>query len=119
MESGSEKVLKMIKKGITPQDIVEGGRNVMEAGIELSEYIMAGIGGRELSEEHAKETARLLNIIEPDFIRVRTFAMHPLSPMQKMVRDGSFIIMTDEEVVREIRLLIENLKEMHSYPLLR
>jgi radical SAM superfamily enzyme YgiQ (UPF0313 family) len=115
MESGSEKVLKMIKKGITPQDIVEGGRNVMEAGIELSEYIMAGIGGRGLSEEHARETARLLNIIEPDFIRVRTFAMHPLSPMQKIVKDGSFIIMTDEEVVREIRLLIENLKEMHSY----
>ena len=115
MESGSEKVLKMVKKGITPEDIVVGGKHVKEAGIELSEYIMPGLGGRALSEEHALETARLLNMIEPDFIRVRTFAMHPRSPMMQMVEEGIFIPMNDEEIVAEIRLLVENLEEMHSY----
>ena len=115
MESGSEKVLKMIKKGITPEDIVVGGKQVKEAGIELSEYIMPGIGGRTLSEEHALETARLLNMIEPNFIRVRTFAMHPLSPLLKMVEKGTFAPMTDEEIIAEIRLLLQNLHEMHSY----
>jgi len=115
MESGSEKVLKMIRKGITPEDIVAGGRNVVKAGISLSEYIMPGIGGKALSEEHAKETARLLNIIEPDFIRVRTFAMHPQSPMQALVKDGTFVPMTDEEIVAEIRLLVHSLNEIHSY----
>jgi radical SAM superfamily enzyme len=115
MESGSEKVLKMIKKGITPEDIIEAGTRVVAAGISLSEYIMPGVGGRELSEEHARETARLLNIVKPDFIRVRTFALHPHSPMQKMVREGTFTPMTDEEVVVEIRLLVANLDEMHSY----
>jgi radical SAM superfamily enzyme YgiQ (UPF0313 family) len=115
MESGSEKVLKMIKKGITEDDIVIGGRHVKEAGIELSEYIMPGVGGRTLSEEHATETARLLNIIQPDFIRVRTFAMHPRSPMQEMLENGTFVPMTDEEVIGEIRLLLENLIKMHSY----
>jgi len=115
LESGSYKVLKMVKKGITPEDIVTGGLHVKEAGMELSEYIMPGLGGRTLSEEHAKETARLLNIIEPDFIRVRTFAMHPMSPMQKMVKEGTFVPMTDEEIVAEIRLLVENLRQMHSY----
>jgi len=115
MESGSEKVLKMIKKGITQTDIVEGGRRVVEAGISLSEYIMPGIGGKILSEEHARETARLLNAVEPDFIRVRTFAMHPASPMQKMVEEGAFVPMTDEEIVEEIRLLVSCLNKMHSY----
>ncbi|MCX5799422.1 MAG: radical SAM protein, partial [Proteobacteria bacterium] len=115
MESGSAKVLQMIKKGITPEDIVAGGTKVVEAGISLSEYIMPGIGGRTLSEEHAIETARLLNIIKPDFIRVRTFAMHPESPMQTMVQEGTFSPMTDEEIVAEIRLLVANLDEMHSY----
>ena len=100
MESGSEKVLKMIKKGITPDDIIEAGTKVVAAGISLSEYIMPGVGGRTLSEEHARETARLLNIVKPDFIRVRTFALHPKSPMQKMVQDGTLIPMTDEEIVR-------------------
>jgi hypothetical protein len=115
MESGSETVLKLIKKGITPEDIVAGGKHVKEAGIELSEYIMPGLGGRTLSEEHALETARLLNMIEPDFIRVRTFAMHPRSPMMKMVENGTFVPMTDAEIVAEIRLLVENLSEMPGY----
>ena len=115
MESGSEKVLKMIRKGITPADIIEAGTKVVAAGISLSEYIMPGVAGRALSEEHATETARLLNIVKPDFIRVRTFAMHPQSPMQKMVQEGTFITMTDEEIVAEIRLLVSSLDEMHSY----
>ncbi len=115
MESGSERILKMIKKGITPADIIEAGTKVVEAGISLSEYIMPGVAGKTLSEEHARETARLLNIVKPDFIRVRTFALHPRSPMQKMVKEGILVPMTDEEIVVEIRLLVENLNEMHSY----
>ena len=115
MESGSTRVLKMIKKGITPEEVVTGGRHVMEAVIELSEYIMPGIGGRTMSEEHATETARLLNLIRPHFIRVRTFAMHPQSPMQKMVREGTFVPLAEDEIVSEIRLLINHLDNMHSY----
>jgi hypothetical protein len=76
---------------------------------------MPGVGGRTLSEEHARETASLLNIIKPDFIRVRTFALHPKSPMQKMVQEGTLVPMTDEEIVQEIRLLVASLDEMHSY----
>jgi hypothetical protein len=87
----------------------------MEAVIELSEYIMPGIGGRTMSEEHAIETAKLLNFIRPHFIRVRTFAMHPQSPMQKMVREGTFVPLTEDEIVGEIRLLINHLDNMHSY----
>ena len=115
MESGSTRVLKMIKKGITPEEVVTGGRHVMEAVIELSEYIMPGIGGRTMSEEHAIETARLLNLIRPHFIRVRTFAMHPQSPMQKMVREGTFVPLTEDEIVAEIRFLVNHLDNMHSY----
>ena len=87
----------------------------MDAGLELSEYIMPGIGGRALSEEHAAETAQVLNQVRPHFIRVRTFAMHPLSPMQKMVREGTFAPMADDEIVAEIRRLVARLDEMHSY----
>jgi radical SAM superfamily enzyme YgiQ (UPF0313 family) len=115
MESGSARVLQMIKKGITPKEVVIGGRHVMEAGIELSEYIMPGVAGRALSEEHATETARLLNLIRPHFIRVRTFAMHPQSPMQKMVRERTFMPLTDDGIVAEIRLLVYHLGNIHSY----
>jgi radical SAM superfamily enzyme len=115
LESGSEKVLQLIKKGLTPEEIVTGGRHVMDAGIELSEYVMPGIGGLALSEENASETAKLLNLIRPHFIRIRTFAMHPKSPMQRMVREGTFVPMNDEQIVAEIRSLVDKLDEMHSY----
>jgi radical SAM superfamily enzyme YgiQ (UPF0313 family) len=115
MESGSARVLQMIKKGMTPEEVVTGGRHVMEAGIELSEYIMPGVAGQALSEEHAIETARLLNLVRPHFIRVRTFAMHPQSPMQKMVQEGTFVSLTDDEIVAGIRLLVNHLDSMHSY----
>ena len=115
MESGSLSVLKLIKKGTSPEAMIEGGKRVKDSGISLSEYIMPGVGGHALSEEHAVETARLLNAIEPDFIRVRTFAMHPQSPMQRMVEEGTFVPMADDEIVGEIRLLVATLREMHSY----
>ena len=115
MESGSSRVLKMIKKGSRPEDIIAGGMRVMESGISLSKYIMPGVGGKELSREHAIETAKILNMIRPNFIRVRTFAMHPMSPMHKLVENGTFVPMADDEVIEEIRLLVENLDEMHSH----
>jgi radical SAM superfamily enzyme len=115
MESGSARVLKLIQKGTSPDTMIEGGKRVKESGISLSEYIMPGVGGRALSVEHAKETARVLNAIEPDFIRVRTFAMHPQSPMQRMVEEGKFVPMADDEIVGEIRLLLAELAERHSY----
>jgi len=115
LESGSETVLKLIKKGLTPEEIVTGGRHVMDAGLELSEYVMPGIGGRALSQEHAVETAKVLNLVRPHFIRIRTFAMHPKSPMQRMVEEGTFVPMTDVEIIGEIRLLVDRLDKMHSY----
>jgi len=115
METGYDPLLQYMKKGVTAKEQVQGGRNVVESGISLSEYIMPGVGGRTMSEEHIVETAGLLNIVKPDFIRVRTFALHPLSPLNKMIQDGIFEPMTDEEMVAEIRLLVTHLDETHTY----
>jgi len=115
LESGSLKVLKLTQKGESPEDMIEGGKRVMAAGIELSEYIMPGVGGRELSRENALETANVLNRIRPDFIRVRTFALPPNSPMEAMAREGRFTPMNDLEIVAEIRELMRHLEEMPSH----
>lgn len=115
LESGSLQVLKLIKKGEKPEDMIEGGRRVMASGISLSEYIMPGVGGKALSQENAFETARVLNQIRPDFIRVRTFALPPNSPFQAMVDEGRFQPLNDSEIVSEIRLLLANLDEMPAH----
>ncbi len=115
LESGSSKVLKLIQKGESPEDMVKGGQRVMAAGISLSEYIMPGVGGRALSRENAIKTANVLNRIRPDFIRVRTFALPPNSPMETMVDDGRFTPLGDLEIVEEIRLLLSHLDDMPSH----
>ncbi len=115
LESGSLKVLKLINKGETPEDMLTGGLRAVEAGMSVSEYIMPGVGGKALSREHATETAKLLNKIRPEFIRVRTFAVPPKSPFEKMIEQDTFQAMDDPEIVEEIRLLLVNLDRMNSH----
>lgn len=113
LESGSDTVLKMMDKGVTAQEHITGGRKVVEAGISLSEYVLLGLGGRELWQEQAVETARVLSAIDPDYIRIRTLSVYPGLPMRADVDSGTFVIMNDEEMVAELKLMLENL-ECHS-----
>lgn len=112
-ESGSDKVLKMMEKGVTAQEQIDGGKKVVVSGISLSEYVLLGLGGKGLWEENARETARVLSAIDPDFIRIRTLGVYPGLAMAEDVDNGTFIRLTDEEMVAELRLMIENL-DCHS-----
>lgn len=64
-----------------------------DAGMILSEFILLGIGGREMAEENAIQTAKALNVIQPDFIRVHATGIKPESKMGEFVRDGSFTLL--------------------------
>ncbi|MGD0780189.1 MAG: radical SAM protein [Dehalococcoidales bacterium] len=109
LESGSDSVLAFMDKGVTAADHIAGGRNVVASGISLCEYIMPGAGGKKMWREHALETAGVLNQINPDFIRLRTLTVQPRMPLHKDVINGDFIRSTDEEIVEEIKFLVENL----------
>lgn len=114
LESGSDEVLKLVKKGATKETHVEAGLKVKRAGIELSEYYMPGLGGRALSEEHALESADALNQIDPDFIRLRTLAIPEDAPLFEEYAAGRFEKCTDVEVVKEILTFVEELKGITS-----
>jgi hypothetical protein len=110
LESGCDAVLQFMDKGVTAAEHIDGGKNVVASGISLCTYIMPGAGGTKWWREHALETARVLNEIDPDFIRFRTLTVQPRMLLYQDVAGGAFIRATDEEIVEEIRLLIENLK---------
>jgi radical SAM superfamily enzyme YgiQ (UPF0313 family) len=114
LESGSDEVLKMVKKGVTKKMHIEAGLKVKRAGIELSEYYMPGLGGKKLFQEHALETADALNRINPDFIRLRTLAIPPQAPLFEEWQSGRFEKCTELEVVREILLFLEHLEGITS-----
>lgn len=114
MESGSDAVLALMQKGVTQEEQIRSGRQVMAAGIELSEYFMPGLGGREFSPEHAAESAAVLNAVNPTFIRLRSTVPVPRTPLHRMMTDGSWTPLTDEEKVREIKAFLERLDGIAS-----
>lgn len=109
LESGYDPVLALVDKGATAADHIAGGKNVVASGISLSEYVMLGLGGRDMWREHALETARVLNEINPDYIRFRTLTIQPRMELAKDVAEGRFVRATDEEIVAEEKLFLENL----------
>lgn len=114
LESGCDEVLNYVRKGTTAEDHMKGGRNVVESGISLCLYVMPGVGGRRWSKDHATETARVLNEINPDFIRLRSLSIREDIPLYQKWASGDFELLSDDEVVEEIKELIERL-EVTSY----
>ena len=114
METGYDPLLTFIRKGVTAAELVEGGRNIRLSGISLSEYIMPGLGGTRWTKEHATASARVLNEINPDYIRLRTFQPVPGTEICEIVNKGEFDLLDEDGVVKEIRLFIETLEGIES-----
>jgi hypothetical protein len=109
METGYDPLLAYMQKGVTAEQHIKGGTKIVEAGISLCEYIMPGLGGRKMSQGHARETARVLNEINPDFIRLRSLHVKSDTPLWSLLQDGDFEPQTEDEVVEEIGTFINNL----------
>jgi hypothetical protein len=114
LESGCDEVLEFVQKGVTAEEHIKGGKKVVESRISLCEYIMPGLGGRQWTKEHVVETARVLNEINPDFIRLRSLMIREDLPLYRKWEEGELDLLTDDEVVEEIGELIQRL-EVTSY----
>jgi len=114
LESGYDLLLQYVKKGVTASEHVDAGRKVKESGISLSEYVILGLGGKGMWREHALETAKVLNQINPDFIRVRTLKVLKTMILYRKIEQGEFIPLSDDEIVEEERLLIQQLEGITS-----
>jgi radical SAM superfamily enzyme YgiQ (UPF0313 family) len=109
LESGDDVTLKRIRKGTHAQQQIEAGRWVMAANMELSVYVILGIGGQERTCQHAEETARVINQIAPDFVRLRTFVPKTNTPLLEEVMAGRFQMLTPHGILKETKILIERL----------
>lgn len=114
LESGSNNVLRMVKKGATKDMHIQAGLMVKRVGFELSEYIIPGLGGKTLSTEHAQETADALNQINADFIRLRPLALTSRAPLFQKYQKGNFQKLNDIEIAHELRLFIGSLEGISS-----
>jgi radical SAM superfamily enzyme YgiQ (UPF0313 family) len=109
LESGDDEVLRRVKKGATAQEMIDAGLKVKDTGFELSEYVMPGLGGRAASRQHALNTARVLNAIDPHYIRVRTLMLVPGTTLRDEFERGEFEPLTRREILEEIGSMVEAL----------
>lgn len=119
LESGDAKTLMFHRKGQSPKMVKEITRWLKEAGIEISFYVLLGLGGKENWRRHIIETAKLINETEPDFVRIRRLWLYksdsiflgPECPLYEEIRAGTFTQQSPEGSVIELKLLIENLDD--------
>lgn len=110
VESGSEKILQKINKGVTPNEMILAGERVVESGIKLSVTLISGIGGKDMSQEHAIESAKVMNEINPDYIGLLTLLVEEGTEFYDEVENGEFQLLTPKEVLIETRQFISNLE---------
>lgn len=110
LESGDDGILERVKKGASSEQMMTAGLKAKEAGFELSEYVMPGLGGRERSRQHVEGTARVLNAVDPHYTRVRSLILAPGTPLYQEYEAGEFQAMSLLDVTGEIRALVERLE---------
>jgi radical SAM superfamily enzyme YgiQ (UPF0313 family) len=110
VESGDDVILERVLKGVNAEQTIEGCKKIMNAGITLSVTIILGLGGRERWRENAIETAKVLNRINPPYVGALTLMVVPGTPLHREVLEGKFQVLNSEEILHEMRLLVENLE---------
>jgi len=109
LESGDAQILEEVQKGMTPQDAIEGAAKAKEAGIRVLVSFIWGLGGKYRSKEHAVETTRLLNILQPEEIAPMALAIQPGTVLEEKANNGEFVHATPMQILEEEKYLLEHM----------
>jgi radical SAM superfamily enzyme YgiQ (UPF0313 family) len=107
VETGHPELLKKICKGTSRENLILQGKRVKEAGIKLSVTVLLGIGGKEMSVAHARETGSLLTEMDPNFVGALTVMALPNTPLGQEVKEGRFQTLTVKEILTELGEMLD------------
>jgi len=109
VESGDDEVLSDINKGVKSEELIQAAKKVRDANILLSVTVIAGIGGREKSENHAIKTGEIISSMSPDYLGVLTLMVEEETDLYNKILNKEFELLNDKEVLSEIKILIEHI----------
>jgi histone acetyltransferase (RNA polymerase elongator complex component) len=110
VESGSDKVLSMMEKGVTQKEMIEAGQKAIKAGFKLSCMIISGLGGTEYMQEHALESAKVISAINPHYFSLLRLVVEEESELAEDVRQGKFKMLSPLQVLDENIIMLENME---------
>lgn len=108
-ETGSDSILKAIKKGVDSQELIRSVRMIEDAGIKASVTFISGLGGKKKWQEHALETAKAISEMEPTYVGLLTLMIEPGTELADDIHSGEFQLLSAAEVLEETKLLVENI----------
>ncbi len=110
VETGDDRLLKEVKKGVSYQEMLQAGQNLVNAGMNLSAMVLLGLAGPgESSREHALATARITNEMKPRYLAALTVVPVPNTVLHRQVRTGEFKILDAFETLKEMKWIFENI----------
>ncbi len=110
VETGDDRLLKEVKKGVSYQEMLQAGQNLVNAGINLSSMVLLGLAGPgERSREHALATAKITNEMKPQYLAALTVVPVPNTVLHRQVRAGEFKILNAFETLEEMKWIFENI----------
>ncbi|MCX5836041.1 MAG: radical SAM protein [Deltaproteobacteria bacterium] len=115
VETGNAELLEKINKGVTYEQMVQAASRVKEAGIPLSVTVILGLGGKEKSLQHARDTARILSDIDPDYAGALTLMIVPGTPLYEEYIKRELILPDQFGLLNELAIIIEGSNFSNCY----
>lgn len=109
IESGDDEVLRRVQKGVTSEQMIEAGRKVLAAGMKLSAMIVLGLGGKELSHQHATNSAKVASAINPTMLSALTLMLPKGTPLRADAEQGSFLPLSPFDFVTELKTMLAHM----------
>jgi len=106
LESGSDEVLRRVHKAVTAAEMVEAVQKLKRAGIRTSVIALLGLGGKELSREHAEQTGRIVSRMDPEYCSMLTLMLVPGTELYRQWQSGNFELPEPLELLGELRQVI-------------
>ena len=110
IETGMEALLQSTNKGVTRAEMLEAGLRLRNAGIDLWGIILIGLGGKPLSMENARETAKLINEMQPNHLSAMNYTPVEGTKLGNQALRGEFQVLSAKESLMETAELIRNLE---------
>jgi radical SAM superfamily enzyme YgiQ (UPF0313 family) len=114
LETGDDVTLERIRKGADSRRMIDMGRRIRKAGIQLSVTVLIGIAGRERSAVHARETGRVLSAMDPEYVGALSLMLIPGTPLHTEYTQGNFPLITPDEMLRELGTMIAETNLTHG-----
>ena len=110
IETGSDILLKKVTKGATAKTIIKSCKKAKDAGFTLSCMVILGIGGSKYSSENARETAKVISAVKPDYVGALTLYLENGIKDEFMTKfNEEFIRISDSEAIDELEELVSGI----------